>query len=158
MFTLLFLFLILSLVLSFNPFLLPSGRVLLPSFMLTDPSSVSSYCPFCFVLLLFKAGPVAYGSSQARGWIRAAADGHSHSNARSELHLPPIPQFIATPDPWARDQICILMDTMFGTLPTEPQWKFPRWHFFYLFYFLFIFIFCLFKAAPMAYGVFQPEG
>ena len=36
-------------------------------------------------LLLFRAAPVAYGSSQARGSIRATADlHHSHSNARSE--------------------------------------------------------------------------
>ena len=35
-----------------------------------------------FVLLLFKTAPAAYGSSQARGQIEAAAAGlhHSHSN------------------------------------------------------------------------------
>ena len=35
---------------------------------------------------LFRAAPVAYGSSQVRGRIRATAAGlyHSHSNARSE--------------------------------------------------------------------------
>ena len=40
---------------------------------------------FCF----FRATPVAYGSSQARGLIRAIAAGlhYSHSNARSELCL-----------------------------------------------------------------------
>jgi len=39
---------------------------------------------FCF--LLFRAAPMAYGSSQARGLIGAAAAGlhHSHSNTRSE--------------------------------------------------------------------------
>ena len=38
---------------------------------------------FCF--LLFGTAPAAYGSSQARCWIRAAAAGlyHSHSNTRS---------------------------------------------------------------------------
>ena len=50
---------------------------------------------------LFRAAPVAHGSSQARGQIRAAAASlyHSHSNARSELHLRPITQLMATPDP-----------------------------------------------------------
>ena len=40
-------------------------------------------------LLLFRSAPVAYGSSQARGQIRAAAASlhHSHSNSRSESCL-----------------------------------------------------------------------
>ena len=39
-----------------------------------------------FSFCLFRAVPEAYGSSQARGRIRAVAAGlhHSHSNARSE--------------------------------------------------------------------------
>ena len=43
---------------------------------------------FCFVLL-FRATPVAYGGSQARGRIRATAASlhHSHSNAGSESHI-----------------------------------------------------------------------
>ena len=43
---------------------------------------------FCFVLF-FRAALVAYGSSQARGGIRAADPGlyHSHSNMGSEQHL-----------------------------------------------------------------------
>ena len=41
---------------------------------------------FFFFLCLFRAAPGAYGDSQARGLIGAAAAGlcHSHSNARSE--------------------------------------------------------------------------
>ena len=60
---------------------------------------------------------MAYVSSQARGLIRATADGlyHSHSNAGSEPPLRPIPQLTATLDPnplsEARDQTCVLMDT-----------------------------------------------
>ena len=48
-----------------------------------------------FLFCLFRAIPMAYGSSQARGWIGTAAAGlhHSHSNARSK------PQLRATPDP-----------------------------------------------------------
>uniref|UniRef100_A0A8D0W5M5 Microfibril associated protein 2 n=1 Tax=Sus scrofa TaxID=9823 RepID=A0A8D0W5M5_PIG len=42
-----------------------------------------------FFFHLFRAAPVAYGGSQARGRIRAVAAGlrHNHSNSGSELHL-----------------------------------------------------------------------
>ena len=46
---------------------------------------------FVFFILFFRAGPAAYGSSQARSWIGAAAAGLCHSNARSEPHLQPTP-------------------------------------------------------------------
>ena len=54
-----------------------------------------------FVFCLFMAIPVAYGSSQARGPIGAAAASlrHGRSNSGSELHLRPTPQLMATPDP-----------------------------------------------------------
>ena len=47
------------------------------------------------------ATPAAYGGSQARGLIGAAATGlhHSHSNMGSGSCLQPTPQFTATPDP-----------------------------------------------------------
>ena len=49
---------------------------------------------------------MAYGSSQARGPVGAAAARlcHSHSNTRSELHLRPIAQLTATPDPYPTEQ------------------------------------------------------
>jgi len=52
-------------------------------------SSSSSSSFFFFFLGPVRATPAAYGGSQARGQIRATASGlrHSHSNARSELHL-----------------------------------------------------------------------
>ena len=52
-------------------------------------------------ILLFRAVPVAYGGFQAGGLIGATAASlhHRHSNTRSELHLGPIPQFMAVPDP-----------------------------------------------------------
>ena len=52
-------------------------------------------------LLLFRATPMAYGGSKARGHIGATAAGlcHSHSNAGSEPHLQPTPQLTATLDP-----------------------------------------------------------
>ena len=54
-----------------------------------------------FFFYLFRATPEAYGGSQARGRIRAAASGlhHSHSNTGSEVHLRPTPQLKATPNP-----------------------------------------------------------
>ena len=44
---------------------------------------------FCLFVCLFRAAPVAYGGSQARGLIGAVAAGlrQSHSNARSEPRL-----------------------------------------------------------------------
>ena len=48
-----------------------------------------SFFFFFFFFGLFRAAPLANGSSQARGRIRAAAASlcHSHSNAGSDLHL-----------------------------------------------------------------------
>ena len=56
---------------------------------------------FLFVCFLFRATPVAYGDSQARGLIRAVAAclRQSHSNTGSEPHLRATPQFTAMPDP-----------------------------------------------------------
>ena len=47
-----------------------------------------------------------YEISQARGQIGAVATGlhHSHSNAGSESHLQPTPQFMAVLDPQPIDQ------------------------------------------------------
>ena len=56
--------------------------------------------------LLFRATLVACEVSQARGPIGAPAAGlqHSHSSAGSELHLWPIPQLMATLDPYPTEQ------------------------------------------------------
>ena len=56
---------------------------------------------FFFSFCLFRATPVAYGSSQARGPIGVADAGlhHSHSNLGSKLHVRPIAQLTAMPDP-----------------------------------------------------------
>ena len=53
------------------------------------------------MILFFVFAPAAYGSSQARGQIRAVAAGlhHSHSNTESEPRLPPTPQLAAMPNP-----------------------------------------------------------
>ena len=99
---------------------------------------------FFFLLLLFfffslGAAPEAYGSSQARGWIGAAAAGlyHSHSNVRSWLRLRPIPQLghhqILNPLSEAKDKIRIFMDpSWLGLLTTKPprelQMKLSKWN------------------------------
>ena len=59
------------------------------------------FLSFFFFCLLFRAAPMAHGSFQARGSVRAVAanNSHSHSNAGSELHLQPTPQLTSTPDP-----------------------------------------------------------
>ena len=61
---------------------------------------------FLLLLLLlffvfFRAAPLAYGGSEARGPIRAVPTGlrHNHSTARSKPLLRPTPQLTAMPDP-----------------------------------------------------------
>ena len=63
--------------------------------------SFSLFFLFFVFVFVFRAVPMAYRSSQARGPIRAAAAGlhHRHSNARSEMYLRPTPQLMATLDP-----------------------------------------------------------
>ena len=72
---------------------------------------------------LFRATPVAYGVSQARGRIRATAVGlcHSHSNTTAtaaqdssciyDLHHSSGPCWILNPLGKVRDPICVLMDS-----------------------------------------------
>ena len=62
---------------------------------------LSLYWSMTFFPLIFRAAPVADGSSQAMGQIGATAASlcHSHSNTGSELSLQPTPQLMAIPDP-----------------------------------------------------------
>ena len=91
---------------------------------------------FCF-LFYFRAEPVAYGSSRAKGWIGGAAADlhHSHSNARSELWLWLTPQLMATLDPlthWAGPGIEPPSSWIpVGFVTTEPQGEFRVWGFCY---------------------------
>ena len=57
--------------------------------------------PHSFHYFFGGAAPKAYGSSQARGQIRAVVASlcNSHSNAGSEPHLQPTPQLVAMPGP-----------------------------------------------------------
>ena len=59
-------------------------------------------CSFIY-FLLFMAALMAYVTSQARGWIRAAAASHSHSQPQQCRILNPLSE--------TRDRILILMDT-----------------------------------------------
>ena len=60
---------------------------------------ITRFVLFCF--FLFRVAPAAYGGSQTRGPVGAAAAGlhHSHSSSGSKPHLRPTPQLTATPDP-----------------------------------------------------------
>ena len=71
------------------------GFWLIPSKLPPEKHSVFFF--FCH----FRAAPLAYGVSQARGLIRAVSAGlhQSHSNARSELCLRPTSQLTAMLDP-----------------------------------------------------------
>ena len=66
---------------------------------LENPIYLSIYLSIFFGL--FRATPMAYGGSQARGRIRATAASlrQSHRNARSQPLLQPTPQLTAMPDP-----------------------------------------------------------
>ena len=58
-------------------------------------------CNFFIFLLLFRATPVVYGLSQARGQFGVAAAGlcHSHSKVRSKVNLQLMLHLVAKPDP-----------------------------------------------------------
>ena len=66
--------------------------ILMDAWWIINPLSHPGNSPdniFLFFFFFFRAAPVAYGNSQARGQIRATAASlyHSHSNAGSKLHL-----------------------------------------------------------------------
>ena len=84
------------------------------------PVSWLSYClllagssrRISFFFFLFREAAAAYGNSQA--------------GVKLELQLKPVQQTqqgqILNPLSKARDRTWILMDTMLGSEPTEPQW------------------------------------
>ena len=79
---------------------------------------------YFFFFLLFRAAPVAYGSSQARGWIGAAAGSlcHSHSNVGSELCLWPHGD-AGSLSHWARPGVEHAFSWYSWVHSTEPQWE-----------------------------------
>ena len=80
--------------------------------------------------------PMAYGISQARGQIRAAAADlhHSHSNTRSKPYLWPTPQLKAVPGSlthWVRPEIeHVSSGIVVRFVITEPQQELPSYFFF----------------------------
>ena len=78
-----------------------------------------------FFFGLFRAIPMAYGSYQTRGQIRAIAAGlgHSHSNTRSEANLQATPHLIGgSLTHWARPGIEPASSwILVGVATTEPQ-------------------------------------
>ena len=64
--------------------------------MVMDQLDIYSLSYFFF---LFTVEPVAYGNSQASGWIGTAAAGVHHSHTGSELHLWSVLQPAAMLDP-----------------------------------------------------------
>ena len=72
---------------------------------------------YYFILLLFRATPVAYGNSQARSLIRATAADYSTGTVTKalscfcDLHHSSQQYQILNPLKEARDQTQILMDT-----------------------------------------------
>ena len=106
---------------------------------------------FIYFKIYFRVTPAAYGSSQARGGIRAAAAGlnHNYSNTRSEPHLRPTPQHTAMPDP-----LTYLVKPgiepksswiIAGFITAEPRWELP----------IFSFVFFILGYLE-AYGVPKP--
>ena len=67
-------------------------------------------------------GDEAHGSS----WARVVATGlcHRHSNARSELHLPPTWQLAATLDPQPTEPTSSWI--LVGFVTSDPQWELPK--------------------------------
>ena len=98
-----------------------SRQAIFPIFMVHVPFL------FCFILI-FRTTPVAYGSSQARGRIEAAAASlwHSHSNAGSQPRLQPTPQLThsnaATHWGIKPESLWILV----GFVSTAPQQGLPQ--------------------------------
>ena len=83
---------------------------------------------FILIFLLFRAKGVAYGGSQARGWIGAAAARLRHSSARSEPRLGPTyttaHSNTGSLSHWSRSGIQSTSSwILVGFVTTEPQWE-----------------------------------
>jgi len=95
---------------------LPSGH---QQYMLHTP-----FFLVCF--LLFRARPAAYGSSQARVPVGAAASSlhHSHSNMGSQLRLWPTPQLMTMREYHLAHSKNILFKVIWSIgIPIVAQWK-----------------------------------
>ena len=83
--------------------------------------------PFFFLFFFLRAAPMAYESSQARGWIGAAAASlcHSHSNARSYTTSSTYTAALGnprSPTHWAGPEIELMSSwILLGFVNTETQ-------------------------------------
>ena len=77
------------------------GRMNHYIYILSSLSILTTLLSITVFFSFFRAAPVAYGNSQARGLIGAVAADlrQSQSNAGSEPHLQPTPQLTSKPDP-----------------------------------------------------------
>ena len=103
---------------------------LCPALTWSVSSSACGLVIFYFFFFLFKATPLAYGSSQARSQIRAAAAclRHSYSNARSQPCVQHTPQLTGNagsfnPLSEARGRICNPHGCQSGLLPLNREGK-----------------------------------
>ena len=74
---------------------------MLLDFIFTSFISEKLYVVFLLFWVFFRAAPMAYGGSQARGPVGDVAPSlhYRHSIEGSELSLGPTPQLMAMPDP-----------------------------------------------------------
>ena len=92
-----------------------------------------------FFSFLFMAMAAIYGSSWARGWIRAAAMAYTTATAIPDLsgicdlYSSLQQHWILNPVSKARDRTCILMVTVSGSYLTEPQWELSHEPIFFIF-------------------------
>ena len=105
-----------------------------------------------YLFLLFRATPVAYGGSQDRGQIQAAAAGLHHRTATPDLglicslHHSSGPHQI--PTHWARPGIKPTSSwILVGFVTTEPQWK-RLFVFFFFFLFIYVCIYLFWGPHP----------
>ena len=84
-----------------RPGIEPISSWILVGFIIAEPQWELPFSSFFFSFCLFRATPLAYGGSQARGRIGAVAASlcQRHSNAGSKSYLRPTPQLTATPVP-----------------------------------------------------------
>ena len=118
----------------------------------------SSFLFVCF----FRAEPMAYGSSQARGRIQAAAGGlhHSHSDARSKptsVTYTTAHGNTGSLTHWARPGIKPESSRILVRfISTAPQWELPGWSSLFLFqYRCRVFCLCCTRFADFLQKYFQ---
>ena len=103
------------------------------------------------LLFFLRATPVAYGVSQARGWIRAVAASlhHSHSRIQAEsLTYTTAHGSTGSLTHWGRPGIGPTFSwILVRFISTEPQWELL------FFFFFFLITFCFFSGTVRYYRI-----